>query len=201
LVLTRQGFEATLELDNRTADTLSEIAIALEVTDAAGYLVNERFGITEPMLFNPDAVDGIGIAQWTLAPNDSAAPSGPVQYCVGGTLSYREGDYDVVVNLFPVPINVEPNASLEIDDFHQRDIYADNPFTDEIKPSISCLLGIVVKNNSAGAARSLRIDSGQPEIIENDKGLLIDFDIIATRLGHKNIMLSLGLDVGDIGAG
>ncbi|HFE48939.1 MAG TPA: hypothetical protein ENJ21_06445, partial [Chromatiaceae bacterium] len=85
--------------------------------------------------------------------------------------------------------------------FHQRDVYADDPFTDEVEPSIPYSLGVLVRNQGAGVARALRIDSGQPEIIDNEKGLLIDFNLIAAQVAGQNITPSLSLDLGDIAPG
>ncbi|MCP3871209.1 MAG: hypothetical protein GY703_24535 [Gammaproteobacteria bacterium] len=100
-----------------------------------------------------------------------------------------------------MPIRVQPNAAIEVDYFHQRDVYSDDPFTPEVEPSQAYSLGVIVKNTGMGTARNLRIDSGQPQIIENEKGLLIDFDIIATRLGNEALSPSLSLNFGDIGPG
>ena len=209
LVLTRQGFEASLDLNNGTDQSLTDIRVEVRVLDAAGNPANERFGITEPLLTNLDAVDGsgsllpdsIGGARWTLAPNETAAPDGPADYFIGGTLSYKDGGFDVSVNLLPVHVTVQPDAKLVVDYFHQRDVYADDPFTDEVEPSIPYSLGVLVRNQGAGMARALRIDSGQPEIIDNEKGLLIDFDLIAAQVAGQNITPSLSLDLGDIAPG
>lgn len=56
----------------------------------------------------------------------------------------------------------------------------------------------MVKNSGYGVARALRISSAQPQIIENEKGLLITFKIIGGFLGNKPITPSLIVDFGDI---
>ena len=48
---------------------------------------------------------------------------------------------------------------------------------------------------------NFRITSGQPEIIENEKGLLIDFEIIGTQVGAEELNPSLTVNFGDIEAG
>ena len=59
-------------------------------------------------------------------------------------------------------------------------------------------LGVLVSNAGYGKARDLRITSGQPEIIENEKGLLIKFEIISAQLGDKPSSPSLTVTFGDI---
>ena len=46
-----------------------------------------------------------------------------------------------------------------------------------------------------------RIVSGQPKIIENEKGLLIDFKIIGTQIGDEEVNPSLTVSFGNIDAG
>lgn len=207
LVLTRQGFEARLDLANGTDEPLTDLEVTLQVVDALGQPASDRFGITEPLLANLDAIDGTGMlaagttgtVEWTLAPNDAAAAGGATTYYVSGSLSWTEGGFDVTTDLLPVPIEVQPNAAIEVDYFHQRDVYADDPFTPEVEPSIPYALGVIVRNTGAGTAGAVRIESGQPEIIDNDKGLAIDFDLIATRLDGAPLSRSLALDFGDLG--
>lgn len=59
-------------------------------------------------------------------------------------------------------------------------------------------LGILITNNGYGAASNLEITSAQPEIIDNEKGLLITIAIIGTQLGNSNVSPSLTINFGDI---
>ena len=69
---------------------------------------------------------------------------------------------------------------------------ASNPFA----------LGVLVSNTGAGNARNFSlITSGQPRIIENEKGLLIDFKIIGTQVGQNVMNPSLTANFGNIIAG
>ena len=63
----------------------------------------------------------------------------------------------------------------------------DDPFTEEVKDSVPFTLGVAVKNAGYGVASSLQIISGQPEIIENERGLLINFMIIGAMIGNGSI--------------
>lgn len=71
-------------------------------------------------------------------------------------------------------------------------------FIDVVEPSVPFSLGVLVSNKGYGTAQQLRIMSSQPEIIENEKGLLITFKIIGAELGNKPMSTSLTVDFGDI---
>jgi hypothetical protein len=120
---------------------------------------------------------------------------------VGGEFRYTLNGVQVTVPLSPVPITVNPTARLTLDYFHQRDVYSDDPFTDLVEPSIPFNLAVMVRNNGAGDARNFRITSAQPEIVENEKGLLIDFKIIATEVAGQNMTPTLTANFGTIPAG
>ena len=83
----------------------------------------------------------------------------------------------------------------------RRDVFADDPFTDEVEPSEPFALGLIVKNTGKGDAINFSITSAQPKIIENKKGLLIDFKIIGTQVGSQPITPSLTANLGRIDAG
>ena len=75
----------------------------------------------------------------------------------------------------------------------------DNPFTAEREPSVPFALGVAVHNAGYGTAMNMRITSGQPEVIENEKGLLVTFKIIGTQVGSERVTPSLSVKFGDIG--
>jgi hypothetical protein len=58
-----------------------------------------------------------------------------------------------------------------------------------------------MNNTGAGTAKNVRITSGQPKIVENEKGLLIDFVIIGTKVGARSYSPSLTVNLGDLGPG
>ncbi|MCI0540234.1 MAG: hypothetical protein L0Z50_33940, partial [Verrucomicrobiales bacterium] len=191
---------------NSTASRLENIAVEIVAHDASDADQTSFFGIRPPTLIDISGVDGSGAvnpnttgqASWIILPGSDAAPDGPVQYFVGGTLRYTQDGIQVTVPLAPAPITVYPNANLLIDYFHQRDVFSDDPFTPLTEPSIPFSLGVMVKNTGKGEARNVRIISGQPQIIENEKGLLIDFKIIATEVAGQNLTPSLTANFGDI---
>ncbi len=58
-----------------------------------------------------------------------------------------------------------------------------------------------MKNVGAGNAHNFRITSGQPKIVDNEKGLLVNFNIIGTEVGDQPISPSLTASLGDIDPG
>ncbi|MFM6348107.1 MAG: hypothetical protein ACKPFK_23640, partial [Dolichospermum sp.] len=217
-VMTRSAFLGSLEIENGNQTNLTNLSVTLQVKDANGNIVNDLFGITSPILSNITAVDGTGIltgdnpntpqdegvgsAKWTFIPTNLAAPEIPTQYSIGGTLSYVENGTTVTVPLLSTPITVYPQAELYLDYFHQRDVFADDPFTDDIiETSVPYSLAVLVRNEGKGDAKNLKITSGQPKIIDNEKGLLVDFQIICSEVNGNSVSPSLTVDFGNITAG
>ena len=210
LVLTRNAFRATLEIENRTPDTsLNNVFVRLDFFDSAGANAGERFVVTATNLTGLSGVDGSGVvssnttgaAEFTLLPTTEAAPLGATPYLVAGELRYTLEGQQFVIPLTPAPITVLPDPRLTIRYFHQRDVFSDDPHTAEFEPAIPYALGMIVQNTGAGTARNVRITSGQPEIVDNEKGLLIDFELIASEVAGQNLTPSLTVNLGDIPPG
>jgi len=117
---------------------------------------------------------------------------------VGATLTYTIGGEDHVTEVTPDYIFVKPMPELTLDYFLPTDVYGDDAFTHEIEPSIPFNLGVRVSNSGAGVARSLKIDSAQPKIVENEQGLLIGFVIEGSAVNGQAATPSLLADFGDI---
>ncbi len=58
-----------------------------------------------------------------------------------------------------------------------------------------------VQNNGTGLAEIVKIDSAQPRIVENEQGLLINFEIIGSFLNDAPAAPTLLIDFGDIESG
>src|SRR5205085_160360 len=98
-------------------------------------------------------------------------------------------------------ITVYPDCLLKLDYFLQRDVIGDDPFTPVIEASEPFNLGLLVKNVGAGSAKNFRIASAKPQVFENQKGLLIDFQMIGTKVGNTAVTPSLSAVLGDIAPG
>ncbi|MBL9171014.1 MAG: hypothetical protein JNN07_25000, partial [Verrucomicrobiales bacterium] len=206
-VTTREAFQASLELENNSPEPLTGLKVELQVLAQTGEVATSLFGILTPELTGLNAVDGSGIvpsqtigsARWLLVPGHNAVPSpNPVVYYIGGYFSYLQEGRTVRVPLSPAPITVHPTPRLELTYFHERDVLSDDPFTDAIEPAIPYSLAVMAKNVGFGPAQGVKIISGRPEIIENEKGLLIDFDLIASEVAGEPVSPSLTVEFGEI---
>jgi hypothetical protein len=81
--------------------------------------------------------------------------------------------------------------------FHEY-YFGDDLFTPAIEFSAPYKLAVLVKNSGYGDAQGLRILSSQPEVIDNEKGLLIDFKIISAELAGQPAQPSLDVNFGTI---
>ena len=77
----------------------------------------------------------------------------------------------------------------------------DDPSTPQVEPSEPFTLGLLATNVGQGTANNFTITSGQPTIVENQKGLLIDFNIIGSQVGDQPTNPSLTVDLGDLNPG
>lgn len=209
-VLTRDAFRATLEIENDTETPLESILVNLEIRQPNGTNVTELFGLRAGERVAFSAVDGTGIldasttgrATWILIPTLDASPTnGPALFLVSGTLSYRQGGTNISIPLASAPITVYPQPELLVRYFHERDVFSDDPFTPEIEPSLPYSLALQVLNVGYGNARGLRIQGGRPQIVDNEKGLQIEFRTLATQIEDQALSPSLDIDLGAIAAG
>lgn len=210
-VQTRQGFTATLELDNNDTEPMTGLSVVLDLRDANGAPVTEsQFAALRPEVTGLTAIDGSGqlapagkgSVAWVIVPSHEAAPTNaPVRYAIGATLVYQQGGNTLTVPMTPAPITVFPQPRLHVAYFHERDVFADDPFTEPVEPSIPYSLAVRVENRGFGTARALRIESSQPKIVENDKGLFIDFNLFATEVAGVGVTPALTAEFGDLAPG
>lgn len=119
------------------------------------------FAILEPLLegFSNESqvleVGSTGKVTWTIVPSNLAAPTGPVEYTIGGTLFYTINGDNFTVPLYPDTVTVYPNPSLYFHYFWEREVYGDDPFTDEVEPSEPFDLGVLVTNKGYGVANNM----------------------------------------------
>jgi hypothetical protein len=208
MVVNRDAFNALLDFTNNDDLYLMEnVLVNLEVVDKQGAVCTDKFVIIPTELSGIGDVSGSGIlaphntaaVKWQIIPLNEAAPAEAVEYYVKGSIQYSFEGKNITIPLFPVPITVLPNPSLQVKYFLERDVYSDDPFTaDVVEPAVPFSLGIIVANNGFGTARDVSITSSLPKIVDNEKGLLVDFNILGTQVGTQGVKPSLKVDFGNI---
>jgi uncharacterized repeat protein (TIGR01451 family) len=218
LSLERQAFDAVLKINNGLADlSVENVSVSLWFKDETGNAVistsdanntTAAFFVRQDSLTNLSGIDGTGVVppkssgsvKWLIIPTVGAGgltPSGKI-YQVGAQLSYKLGSQVLVVDVAPETITVKPQPQLVLDYFLPGDVYADDAFTPQTEPAEPFTLGVRVKNVGGGIAKSAKVESAQPKIIENKQGLLIGFQIIESYLQDAPADKTLLINFGDI---
>ncbi|MCP4576670.1 MAG: calcium-binding protein, partial [Deltaproteobacteria bacterium] len=221
LTLERQGFDAHMTINNGLSHiSLEDVEVAVSFTDEDGEPVfaSSNPDNTSALFFIREDSDGItdnGDGTWAInpvgpstsadlhwliipAPGASNGLESGTLYYVGATLKYAIGGEENTTEVNPDYIYVKPMPELILDYFLPNDVYGDDAFSPEIEPPVPFSLGVRVKNTGYGTARSLRIDSAQPEIVENELGLLIGFNIQGSTVNGEAATESLLVNFGDI---
>lgn len=222
LTLERIGFLATLEITNNDGeDPVTDFSANLTFENPAlstNGIVNDAssvFFVRAPELENINSVDGSGVIrpttkaviQWFIIPKIKAGGITPegVRYFVGAKLSGKMRDVPIpedVLLVIPDQIWVKPEPQLEITYFQPRDVQGDDPFTETVESPIPFTLGVLVKNSGYGMAKSVKIDSQQPRIVENKQNLLLIARLLGTRVNDAPLdSASLLVNLGDIPPG
>lgn len=211
-VVARSAFEAGLTLDNNGDLYPLDLVFAdIEIRDVDGNPAEELFGVLGPSVTGSltafdgtqslDPLESAG-AVWTIVPGDDAAPTEPVEYDISGILTYELDGELITIPLYQTRVTVLPNPRFYLQYFLERIVYSDDPFTPEIvEAPVPFSLGIIATNIGVGDALDFEITSSQPEIVDNDSGLLIDFQILAAQLGFEEIEPTLTIDFGPMPAG
>lgn len=204
MTMTREAFEGTLEINNSSSKEIKNINLNLVITDENNKDVTHLFQINKDEFLNGSGIVGAnsnGIGTVIYIPTKEAAPTVSKSYSFGGTLSYLDPETGekVSAKLFPVTLQVNPSPDLVLHYFMQRDIIGDDPLTEKVEPMVPAEMSLLIKNEGYGTAKNVQVQSMQPEIIENRKGLLIDFEMIGSRMNNQPKQLGLlNIDFGSI---
>ena len=206
MTMTRQAFRGTLTVFNgHETLPMEDVRLNLEVTDEEGNIATSReFQINTESLdtFTGDLEGGwsldaqkTGTATILFIPSKYAAPTEEKLYSFGGTLSYLDPftGLEVTRDLFPVTLAVSPSPNLKLTYFMQRDILGDDPLTvNKVEPSVPAEFALLIQNTGAGDATNVNMVTNQPEIVDNEKGLAIDFELLSSTLNGEEESLALG---------
>lgn len=207
MVMTRQAFRGTLTVFNgNEQEAMKDVKLTLTVTDEKGNIaMSDKFQVNPEKLegFNGklDFTDGWtldaqkeGIATVLFIPTKKAAPTVETRYAFGGTLSYVDPftGLEVTRDLTPITLTVKPSPNIDLTYFMQRDIKGDDPLTKEVEPSEEAEFSLLINNLGYGDATHVRMSTNQPEIVDNEKGLKVKFELMSSQLNGQEKTLALG---------
>lgn len=221
MTMTREAFRGTLEVYNgHESIAMKDVKLNLTIEDPEG-----KEATSHEFQMNPETLAGFNgeldlTSGWTLAagergiaevlfiPTKYAAPDMPVVWTFGGSLTYIDPftDLEVTRRLQPVSLTVHPSPVLDMTYFLQRDVYSDDPLTaDVVESGEDAEFALVIHNVGAGEAKNVKLVTEQPQIIENEKGILLDTEFVSSQLNGAEKHLALGgsmaSDFGTIPAG
>ncbi len=218
IALERQAFDAHMRITNGlTHVSLENVEIEVSFSDEEGNNVvassdpdnsDALFFIRIDTMSGIDDVSGGGVVgpdtvadiHWLIIPAQGASDGleqGTLYY-VGAHLIYTIGGEEHITMVSPDYIFVKPMPDLVLDYFIPNDVYGDDPFTSEIEEAVPFSLGVRVSNTGQGTAKSLKIESAQPKIVENEQGLLINFFIQGSEVNGQEETPGLLVDFGDL---
>ncbi len=193
LTMTREAFEGTLEIFNgHPSESMDSLTLNLAIKDPNGIPANGHFEIQTKSLTNIADITGTGtipsqekgLIKILFIPELTAAPTVPVVYNFGGSIRYWDPYVSAMVTmpLSDVALTVNPSPNLFLHYFMERNILSDDPLTlNTIEPTIPAELAVMVENLGYGPAVNMTISSAQPKIVENEKGLAINFNLVGSN--------------------
>lgn len=212
MTMTRQAFQGSLIVFNgHESIPMENLSLNLKVTNPQ----TGKVATSHEFQINVESLDGftgeldLG-SGWTLDANSTgtatilfiptkyAAPDEPVDWSFGGTLSYTDPftGVEVTRELYPVTLTVKPSPELDLTYFMQRDVYGDDALTlDVIEPMKPAEFALLINNQGNGDATNVGMVTQQPEIIDNEKGLYIDFKLISSQVNGNDAALSFGQSI------
>ena len=221
LTMTRQAVRGTLTVVNGSENQpMKDVKLHLVVTNPDGNVADSHI-----MEITTESINGFtgqpnyesgwelgatqtGVAKILFIPTRYAAPDEPVQYTFAGTISFIDPFTNLPVSrdLEVERLTVTPSPVLDLTYFMQRDVLGDDALTkDVVEAVVPSQFSLLINNKGKGDATKVRMLTNQPEIIDNEKGLLVDFEIISSQLngGDKTLAMgqSVATDFGTIKAG
>ena len=225
LTMERQGFEALMRITN-SLDTFSlenvSVKVSFKDVDGNPVVATSNTAASNAAFFirKDDSQDVSGLQEgdngylhsgsiapkkvgelrWLIIPTANAAgqtKDGKL-FFVGAELKYSYGGKEEVVDVAADSIVVKPQPALTLDYFLTKEIVGDNGFTPEVEAAEPYTLGVRISNNGFGFAKSVKIESAQPRIVENKLGLAVNFKILGSYLEDQPSTPSLLINFGNI---
>lgn len=210
MTMTRQAVRGTLTVVNGSdQQPMKDVKLNLVVTDPDGNVADSHI-----MEIHTESMDGFtgeldyesgwtlgaketGVAKILFIPTKYAAPTEPLLYTFSGTISFIDPftGLPITRELESERLTVRPSPVLDLTYFMQRDIFGDDPLTETVEPKVPSQFSLLINNKGYGDATKVKMVTQQPKIIENEKGLLVDFEILSSQLNGGEKTLALGESV------
>lgn len=209
--LERQAFKGHLTVENQQMNGIRDITLTPTVKRTDGTDASDLFAIS----FNGQGTwqgtddwqlgaNATGEAYVLYVPSKETAPTAKTDYLFGGTLTYRDVETGqlVKVELMQTKLTVNPSPDLHLTYFIQRDFVGDDPTTDEVEPWEPAEFALLIQNKGAGDALDLRIETSDPQIVDNQANLPVEFTKLYTTVdGVEGTMNFNNLNLGRVSAG
>ncbi len=210
-LLEREAFKGTLKVENLQMSDIEDVVLIPSVKTTDGTDATDLFSIS-----TEGTGSWSGSESWNLAsggegqalvlyvPSKETAPTEPVDYLFGGTVSYRnvkDGKL-VTYELMPTQLTVNPSPDLHLTYFVQRNLIGDDPLTDEVEPWEPAQFALLIQNKGAGEALNLQIETTDPTIVDNACNLPVTFTKLYSTVDGVQSNLDFNkIDLGSIAAG
>ena len=203
LTLTRQAFEGTLTITNGSDKAMDDILLTLTERMPNGDLATDRefdisyveftgFTGTKDGPWTLDA-GKTGVLKVKFIPTKYAATIAPVDYVFGGNLTFSVDGKERHADLTEQIMTVKPTPELNLDYFMQRDVIADDAITkDVVEPSEEAEFAVLISNVGYGDAENLRMVTAQPEMVDNEESLFLQYKITSSQLNGQEKSLAFG---------
>ena len=206
LTLTRQAFEGTLTIENGSDKAMEDILLTLTEKMPNGELATDREfdisytqftgfsgGISGPWTLEAGHT---GVLKVKFVPTKYAAPIVATDYIFGGNLTFSVDGKERHADLTEQIMTVKPTPELNLDYFMQRDVIADDAITkDVVEPSEEAEFAVLISNVGYGDAENLRMVTAQPEMVDNEESLFLQYSITSSQLNGQEKSLAFGKSV------
>lgn len=209
LTFEADGFLAKLVLTNsQSVAPIEDLFVDLDIRDLEGNDASDSFFVKVQSLDGASSVDGNGLIQpdsqgttnWLIIPTVGAGGEEPTgrNYGVRATIHYRLGTEEFDLETFEEIITVRPQPLIDLQYMLPPVIIGDNPFTPAVEPPAPYPLAVRVVNKGFGPAGEMKIETAQPEIVENVTGTPVGFEILGTFVDGEPVGESMIVDLGNI---
>ncbi|MCI7011789.1 MAG: dockerin type I domain-containing protein [Prevotella sp.] len=207
LTLTRQAFEGTLTIENGSDKSMDDIMLTLTEKMPNGDLATDKefdISYTEFTGFSGNKDNGpwtlgsgqTGVLKVKFIPTKDAAPIAPVEYLFGGNLKFSVDGKERHADLTEQVMTVKPTPELNLDYFLQRDVISDDAITkDIIEPAEEAEFAVLIRNIGYGDAENLKMVTAQPEMVDNEESLFLQYSITSSQLNGQEKTLAFGKSV------